>query len=352
MKVAALFLLLVLPVMPVHAVDTSASLAAQALRVCFPKQHADIMNFLVYVAKDRGFFEAQKLDVSIETLIFKFHDFSGPAKNFQMESWEQSRNGWGKVCHFSSLSAGGALGMLPERIGEVVPLLLSQYDAHNDMDLVVRASSTIKSVEGLKGKRIKVGNLPSLISLTEILKSHGMKVSDILIRPGNQSERLMGGLSEGKHDAGFTMPLLSDVFKTRSSTRTLESGVISRHLKTLPGVFLVAEVGFYDSQPQTVKKFMKALDEARAYVEKHPEALLKSAESMFDRSRKKMMKLTPEEHVRAGQTFAGERLLDMRKPAQAERMQEKMKDYYKRLAQARILNTPYNLDGWVRTPTK
>lgn len=331
----------------------SLSLFAQSetsrLDICFPKINGDLLNFTVSVAKDRGFFARQGLEVEIHRLDYKFREYRGPFANFLIEAWEHSRTAWSETCELGTLSAGAVLAMSAEQREELIPVSMSFYDAGNDMDLVTGSKSSIRSVKELKGKRIRVTSLPSALALIDILAKYGMKLNEVILRVGSQPEWSMGGLTLGKHEATFTTPPLTPVFVRRGDIRVLQAKVISQHAKTMPGVLLLASRTFAETRAGELAKFRKALAEAQSYIKNHPEAVPRAMETFFNVQRAKQVSLSPQEELRAGAGVNMRNLLDIKSKPQSARAAKLLETYASRLLKLQLLTEAPGVNEWLNS---
>lgn len=202
-----------------------------------------------YIARERGFFKDNNLDVVLEIID-------------------------GEVERRAAIAAGRLDGIALTLDSMIVlrdrglPLkAVMAIDASNGGDGLVVVKS-IRKVEDLKGKEVAFPTgLPSHLLLYAVLKSHGMKVSDI--KPVLMDPDVAGiAFTSGRIDAAVTWePWLS-------TAREKGSGHVLADSKDFPG--LIEDVLFMREdviakRPADLEGFIKAWYRAIDFVAQNPE---------------------------------------------------------------------------------
>ena len=202
--------------------------------------------YYAYVAKEKGFFEAEGLDVEL---------VSGKGGSYVVQ-----QVGAGTVN--IGITAVSALVTAWDKAIDIRSVY--QINVTNLFDLIVTEESGIKSVEELKGKIVGVtdlggGEVPMVKS---ILAHAGLTAdTDVTLRAiGSEAPSILAAFEKGTIDAysGGAHDLVSlygqDNFKSTS--------LIPEEFKTLPSTGIIVNGKYLDSNPEVVTKFARAIAKA------------------------------------------------------------------------------------------
>lgn len=181
-----------------------------------------------------------------------------------------------KVCHFGSSTIEQFLVVDQKKVlNKTMPLLVTSYSEDYDTNLVVAANSKIKTLKDLKGKRIRMGQIPNRLALENVLNKEGMSLNDIHQVYGVSVSKVLAKLETGEFDGAITyipsMPYLLASGKVRVVKKNLmsEAGLIP-----LPHSLIIGNRQFIEHNPEVTTKFISALKESFAYLQRNPSELV------------------------------------------------------------------------------
>ncbi|MFI6994099.1 ABC transporter substrate-binding protein [Nonomuraea wenchangensis] len=147
----------------------------------------------------------------------------------------------------------------------------SHQSAPGTLALVVNTTSKVRTVTGLKRKRIAVhqlGGLPSL-ALTAVLERAGLKLTDVVPIETSYPE-MLGGLKGGRFDAAMLAEPFVTVGREAGQVRVVED-VMSGDLANLQTSGMTATESWIRRNPRTLAAFQRALGKAARLVAADPE---------------------------------------------------------------------------------
>lgn len=163
-------------------------------------------------------------------------------------------------------------------------VMVGQYATFPAFDLWVRTDSPYRKVEDLQGGRIgivKLGDPPHMYGRI-ITRAHGIEKNVRYVAVGGVLEQ-MAGLRAGAYEAmvqGFTAVA---GLKVQGIIRQLAAG--EDYLpKPWLGIVVVARIDFAKSQPDVVKKLLRAILQASSFVRTNPSWSVKKIMSLQSRS--------------------------------------------------------------------
>lgn len=162
-------------------------------------------------------------------------------------------------------------------LSKIEPMAVYQYGQGGyDTHLVVRKDSKIKSIADLKGKKVRVNQIGSLLPFENMLKSAGLSPQDVQYVKVSLAN-LPKALDKQRVDAVLsynpTIPLLI----ASERVRILETDIFSKFYgQGVPHSLLVVRKKFAASQPAIVTKFMKAFSTAALSMSQNPESMIYS----------------------------------------------------------------------------
>jgi ABC-type nitrate/sulfonate/bicarbonate transport system substrate-binding protein len=270
----------------------SAAPKLPKIRVCYSPYREELVTADLLVARDKGFFQEENLDVEfIANDSEKPVDWENSLVNFDKRylypklTWVDLHNvrktSKGK-CDFTSTALENLYlaKVDPQSIQTLAMYLYGQnYDTH----LLVRAGSTAVSVKDLKGKTIRIGQIGTRLVLEHILKAHGMTLDDVQLANVSPDE-LLPGLQSGKFEASIAYNPTTPLLLASNTAKILEKNIYSKYMSPfVPHSTLIASASFKESQPVAFKKFMGAFRKAATYVQKNPTVIVEMLTSRKDK---------------------------------------------------------------------
>jgi ABC-type nitrate/sulfonate/bicarbonate transport system substrate-binding protein len=180
-----------------------------------------------------------------------------------------------KKCDFISTTFEAVVAS-KMNLAQLVPVATYRYGQDYDTHLVVRKDSGINSVKDLKGKKIRINQIGSIIPFENMLKQAGLKPSDVTYERMALAD-IPKALDEKKIDAVLsynpTIPLLLG----SDRVKILESNIFSRFYgHFVPHSLLVTTKEFQAQKKDVFEKFMKAFSQASVELSKKPENVVYS----------------------------------------------------------------------------
>jgi len=288
--------------------------AVKPLHLCMPRGHEDLLNMAMLVARDNGLFKKHGVNVQVDLIGYRNKDAAkmqkftvsdaGPVLPFNAEDWELTELilGKKKECDIAISPVMGMLATQKTDVTKLKPMYMTAYGTDYDTHLVVNADSPIKSVKDLKGKQIRVGQVPTHIALYQMLKKNDMKMSDVTLRFRLPSNLTAEALAKGEIDAAMTYVPTMPMMLASGKVRVLEQNIISKYvLPRTPNAILFTSAEFAKKNPEAVAKLKAAVLDTMEFINKNPVSVLKAATGYF--------------HYRHGDTWKGWKT----DPAQTER---------------------------------
>lgn len=260
----------------------------------------------VFVAKERGFFEKQGLNVEL-----KRYDTAQP----MMDALVSGNLDVGGYCALPITF--GAMGRSKSQL--VFLTAMMEDDQHPISMLIVKKDSGIKSIKDLAGKRI--GILPTRayeVWLQTVLTANGVDPTTVIIQqiaPPLQADALGSGSVQAlfTNDPASTAAIVKGhgVLITNTALVPAATGMNPFYF----GSFNVTKK-FADENKETVKKLSLALDEAIAFIRSNPQE-----------TREAMKKYLPAEQGGLVDRFPESMFWTTKQVTNADLI--RMRDYYK-----------------------
>lgn len=208
----------------------------------------------LFVAWQEGFFEEafEGDNVEVEPLNFA----NGPAANEAFLAGE--------------LDVASCIGDQPILVGiqsGVDGVVVARSMRSSAEGIVVPNDSDIQSVEDLKGKRISIyiGTSYQKV-LLQNLADYGLTANDVELVNITDSNSAIAALDNGEVDAAFITGYPFLTAEENGVGRVIIDG--SKHANY---AFLQFSKNFYDTYPELVEKYVKALRKAEKFIEENPE---------------------------------------------------------------------------------
>ncbi len=201
--------------------------------------------YYAYVAKEKGFFEEEGLDVEL---------VSGKGSSYVVQ-----QVGAGTVN--IGITAVSALVTAWDKAIDIRSIY--QINVTNLFDLIVTEDSGIKSVAELKGKVVGVSDLGGgeVPMVKSILAHAGLKTdTDVTLRAiGSEAPSILAAFEKGTIDAysGGAHDLISLYGQGFKST-----SLIPEEFKTLPSTGIIVNGDYLDANPEVATKFARAIARA------------------------------------------------------------------------------------------
>lgn len=336
--------------------------AAKTVRLCMPRGHEDLLNMAMLVARDNGIFEKHGVDVKIDLVRNKNKETgkarafaiseAGPVLPFNSEDWELTDQilGKRKDCDIAISPVMGLLATEKTDIAMLRPVYMTAYGTDYDTHLVVKSDSPIKSAKDLKGKMIRLGQVPTHIALYRILKKNGMDMSDVALRFRLPSNFAADALAKGEIDAAVTYVPTMPMMLASGKVRVLEQNIISKYvLPRTPNAILFTSREYAKANPEEVDKFKRAVTATMDFINKNPASVLKAATGYFyyrHGDAWKGWKVDPAQAERAT-AFMGKLTIEsFDDPEQAARARKQMLEYQDLLLNLGYLTRRVDISVW------
>lgn len=252
------------------ALGAAAGTKPSTIDICVPVFKEELLTAEVLLAEERGFFKDAGLNVRVN--LVAGHDVSrgGDRELFAAATSDTSR------CRFATSSIEDLL-VSGVDLAKLEPLYVYLYGKSYDTHLVVAKDSPIRSVADLKGKRIRVGQIPTQIALQGILHDAGLTLKDVEIVPGAKMSppAILPALEKGELQAAISYYPTMAMMLSSGKVRVLKENVFRNYvLPNVPHSFVAVNAAFAQKNPEVVKSFRTALLRADEEVRKHPAALV------------------------------------------------------------------------------
>lgn len=245
----------------------SKNVNAKEFTILLPSQSEHILYSYIWLAKEKGFFAEEGLDVEISVN----DDASIPAQVsfdpeiqigvMNIESLFEEDNYVQYLTPFDFFLYGSSA--------------TSSYDTH----LVVSKNSGITTVSELKGKKIRTGFPPTIIALKKILNEVGLNYDDIVPVSGNEirSHEVLDKIRSGDLDGAITYFPTMPVMIASGDVEILKENIFNEYVNHhVPQSFIGINKNFAKENPITVHKFLRAMEKAYVYGNENPAELITS----------------------------------------------------------------------------
>ncbi len=341
---------------------------AKSIRLCMPRGHEDLLNMALLVARDKGLFKKNGVDAKIELIRYVNKNpegdagyvmtTAGPVLPFNTEDWEITKMMRGKQrdCDVAVSPAAGILAAENTDISEYKPLYMTAYGTDYDTHLVVNSDSDIKTAADLKGKVVRIGQVPTHIALYNYLKKHNVEMSNVTLRFKLASNFASESLANGSIDAAMTYVPTMPMMLASGKVRVLEQNIISKYvMPRTPNAILFTSKKFADENPALMKRFRAAVAETMVYINKNPAAVLQAATGFFEHKfgdTWKGWKADPTQIERATAFMGKLTLQDFDDATEAQVMQKQLNDYQTLLTSMGYLTKKVDVSPWFAATTK
>ncbi len=271
--------------------QTPSAKDLKKINLCIPKGRSEFMEILGVIARDRGFFEKQGIQVKLVSQArlagIKGRSPQGEAtRHFLDYGVADKVSGNGSDCTYGVstiefyLSGGGDRS-------KTKALYVSSFGDQYDTHIMVPKKSKLKSIEQLRGKTVRLGQLPTFLATARMLEAHGMSLDDVKVSRGNGNDKF-GPVFEGKIAATTAYLPSMAFFLATDQMRVLEANIIQKYVgRRIPHSLLIVNAKYAEGHSKEVLKFQTAMKEAHSYIVRNPEeifhAYIRSKGSLFKR---------------------------------------------------------------------
>jgi len=246
-----------------------SSARADKISLVIPSDSEHILYAYLWLAKDKGYFERAGLDVSIA---LTDEGASGDSEEKALVE---------KVASGESPIGAMAIEYLvadAASIPRIVPFTFFMYGESEtstyDTHLVASKRSGIKSVADLKGKTVRLGQPPTHVAMANILREAGLTLDDIKIVM-TPSHDVLGALQSGEVDAAITYYPTMPVILASGNVTILRKNIFANYVMgNTPQTAIGVNKEFAAENPDTVKRFLQAMEEAFDYGEDNPKEVI------------------------------------------------------------------------------
>jgi NitT/TauT family transport system substrate-binding protein len=222
----------------------------------------------LFVARDRGFFQEQNIEVETVRLI------GGPPNVAAMIT--------NQIDAAAVLVTIEGMNANLKKPGVAMYISLNSQNRQYQMEqFVVREGSKATSLKDLKGAKIASAPGPANVTMAKAaLAKAGLKDGDYTLDqldPGDQ----IGALKAGTYEAAYTLEPQASTMRKMGVAKTLEAGVIAQTVFGDPnanafvgGCAITSE--FIKNRPDVAKRFALAWGKAAQFINTNPQEARKS----------------------------------------------------------------------------
>ncbi|MGE0526663.1 MAG: ABC transporter substrate-binding protein [Bdellovibrionales bacterium] len=246
------------------------------IKVCIPASREEYLTLEVIEAQDRGFFKEEGLAVELipvrEVSKEMVQTKAGPLPVKAVADRGVAKAVTEKKCEFGtsmveSLALPEAQNMLPK----IRPMFIAMYGEGYDTHLVVPKDSPVKTVSDLKGKRVRVGQLPVYIAMHNMLKEAGLKNGDVKMDNLGNPARALAQMESGKIAAAVTYVPTMPYMLASGKVRILKSNIMKSYVApAVPHSMVIASEEYAAASPEVLRKFAAAIRKSNDYFTRNP----------------------------------------------------------------------------------
>ncbi|MGE4131404.1 MAG: ABC transporter substrate-binding protein [Bdellovibrionales bacterium] len=331
--------------------------AKTRLRLCMPVENEDFLNLSLLVAQDQKSFEQQGLDVQISVIRRKTGksaftmSSAGPLSSFSNENWgvaDQVINAQAK-CDVGISPVAGMMALQDKDLALLQPLYMSTYGQDYDTHLIVRNDSLIKSVKDLRGKVVRIGQVPTHMALNGVLKDSGMRLNDVILETTIPANHVLAALDSGRIHAAITYVPTMPLMLASGKVRVLSQNIIGRQVMAkTPNALMFTSRKFAAEHAEVLSRFRAAMTKNLAQIERDPGLIFKSAHRLFRGRNGKssiLNGLNPAWQERAA-TLVGKLSLEDFSSSNQEALNRNLMDYQRRLFNLGYISKISDISGW------
>jgi ABC-type nitrate/sulfonate/bicarbonate transport system substrate-binding protein len=343
-----------LAVLSLLSVSTFAK--PQTVHVCLSTFREELSTLAFLSAQDLGAFEKQGLKVEVtvkgarERKSFSLKDSSLPSMRVNDANVAQAVSKG--QCDFGSSVVDYMLTADQDIVENTEPIFVSSYDKNYDTHLVTAKNSKIASLKDLKGKRVRVGQLPNALALDALLKKEGLGLKDIEQVQLVPVTEVLAQLEDGRLDAAITyvptMPYMLASGRVRVLSQNLLGGLTGG---TLPHSLILVNKSFHKKNREAVTKFLAALDSAQRNFSRNPHQIVTTLANHTADLHVAKWQIDPVVTERSDAFIGKVNLIDLTKDESARlQMAKDVKTYAQKLQEAKYLERTNDLSRWFGAP--
>jgi hypothetical protein len=258
--------------------------------ICMPRFRHEFLSLLTLEAIDQGFF--QKRGLTIQPVFSGEKDREVPNDQYNRRHKEVKNlvnsnpikidrgvaNQVGsspETCQFGSSNVDRFLAEESAQTN-TAPLMVSAYGEDYDTHLIVAKNSKIKTVADLRGKKIRVGQLPTYVATANLLAKNGVKLEEVEFERDFDSIEKVNALREGKIAALVTYLPLTAYMMATGDFRVLKANIVRDYVQpSIPHSLLIVNKDLLQKSPEVADNFKAAIMEAYTYLMRNPSDIVR-----------------------------------------------------------------------------
>lgn len=259
----------------------------QKVKICLHQYREELASAAVLIAEKNGYFADEQVAVELKTFSTDLPEAAranllktsqlGPNRserslNMALGGIEMVKETERGNCDYTSTAFEALLWS--EKLNQVKVKVSYLYGQNYDTHLLVAKDSPITSINDLKGKTIRIGQVGTQLALDRILTTHGLKLADVRTVYG-APDTLPASLKNGKIDALIAYNPTTPLLLAGNWARILEPKIFSKYLPPyVPHSVLITNREFESKNPQLAAKVMKAIKRAAEHITKNTDSLV------------------------------------------------------------------------------
>lgn len=262
--------------------------AAETVQVCVPAYKEELMTAAVLVARDKGYFEAEGVNVAVKHWTERgseaqqkemlarsnVRDASKMPQGMWTDTGVGLRTSVGTECQVGATSIDSAV-MTGIELAKLQPLYFYLYGVNYDTHLVVAKNSAIRKVADLKGKKVRVDQVPTQIAIRKILAEAGLKETDVELVYSSPFA-IRDQLAKNEIAAAIAYNPTMALLMASGEVRPLKLNVMGKYVKPfVPHAVIAANRDFAQKHPVETAAIGRALTRASEFIAKNPQELVR-----------------------------------------------------------------------------
>jgi|GEM_PF-6058872 len=269
-------------------VFSHAEAKLEKVSVCLPRFRHEFLSLLTLEGIDQSFFKKRGLDVTVL--------YSGERGNGNGGVWRNVGRGpitrpanldrqvasqvgeHPEICAFGSSNVDRFI-MDPAQQEWTTPLLVSAYGNQYDTHIMVAKNSNIKSPKDLKGKSIRVGQLPTYFATLQVLRNSGLGAKDVRFEGDHDSIEKVEALKAGRIAGLVTYMPLTAYMLASGDFRSIAANIVKENIQnSIPHSLLIVNKAYAAKSPAVVTAFREAMMDAYQYLMRNPSEVVRIVE--------------------------------------------------------------------------
>lgn len=322
---------------------------AATVRVCLPAYREELTTLLLMQAQDMKAFDPTiKLEFKTmgpdERKEYVLKDSPTPELAFHDNGVAEAVSKGG--CDFGVSVVDHFFTAPAAELQNTKPLMVTSYGKDYDTHIVTAKDSKIQSIKDLKGKRVRMGQIPNGLAMDGVLREAGLSLKDIQQVHQVPVTEVLAKLEKHELDAAITyaptMPYMLASGKVRVLKGNLLSGLTGRGL---PHSMIIVNKGFQSKNSAMVVSVMKGLHAAHAHFQRNPSDLVRVFAKHSNELRMGDWKVDPVVAERSGSFMGTMSVVDLT-DKNAQLVQD-IRAYSAKLESAKYIPKANDLTAWL-----